>query len=95
MITLEKLDEFTHEDLRYKSEIKVVSYKIIGNWIDLSFDTGKGEVVSADRFYNWLNERREEKLSKLFKVNICEDFNISISTLNRKIRSFNKNSISL
>lgn len=29
------------------------------------------------------------------KLNICEDFNISISTLNRKIRSFNKNSISL
>ena len=67
MITLEKLDEFTHDGLRYKPTIKVISYKIFNNWIDLSFDTGKGEVVSADRFYNWLNERREEKLSKLLK----------------------------
>ena len=67
MITLEKLTEFTQEDLRYKSSIKVISYKIIGNWIDLQFDSGKGEVVSADRFYNWINEKREEKLSKLLK----------------------------
>lgn len=67
MISLEKLTEFTHEDLRYKPTIKVISYKIFNNWIDLSFDTGKGEVVSADRFYNWLNENREEKLSKLLK----------------------------
>ena len=66
-MTLEKLTEFTQEDLRYRSSIKVISYKIIGNWIDLQFDSGKGEVVSADRFYNWLNERREEKLSKLLK----------------------------
>lgn len=67
MITLEKLTEFTQEDLRYKSSIKVISYKIIGNWMDLQFDSGKGEVVSVDRFYNWINEKREEKISKLFE----------------------------
>lgn len=65
MITLEKLTEFTQEDLRYKSSIKVISYKIVGNWIDLQFDNFKGEVVSADRFYNWINEKREEKISQL------------------------------
>ena len=58
MITLEKLTEFTQEDLRYKSSIKVISYKIIGNWMDLQFDSGKGEVVSVDRFNNWVNEKR-------------------------------------
>lgn len=48
-MTLEKLTEFTQEDLRYKSSIKVISYEIIGNWIDL-------------QFYNWVKEKREEKL---------------------------------
>lgn len=64
-MTLEKLTEFTQEDLRYKSSIKVISYKIIGNWIDLQFDNFKGEVVSVDRFYNWMSEKREEKISQL------------------------------
>lgn len=65
MMTLEKLTEFTQEDLRYKSSIKVISYKIFGNWIDLQFDNGEGEVVSADRFYNWINGKRQEKISQL------------------------------
>lgn len=65
MITLEKITEFTQEDLRYKSSIKVISYKIVGNWIDLQFDNGKGEVVSTDRFYHWINDKRREKISQL------------------------------
>lgn len=67
MINLEKLTEFTQEDLRYKSTVKVVSYKILNNWIDLQFDNGKGEVVSADRFYNWMSEKRREKISQLLE----------------------------
>jgi hypothetical protein len=65
MITLEKLTEFTQEDLRYKSSIKVISYKIFGNWIDLQFDSGKGEIVSIDRFYNWINEKRVSKINQI------------------------------
>lgn len=65
MINLKKLTDFTQEDLRYKSSIKVISYKIIGNWIDLQFDSGKGEVVSVDRFNNWVNEKREEKINQI------------------------------
>jgi hypothetical protein len=65
MINLEKLTEFTQEELRYKSSIKVISYKIVGNWIDLQFDNFKGEVVNVDRFYNWMSEKREEKISQL------------------------------
>ena len=69
MITLEKLTEFTHEYLRYKSEIKVVSYKIIGNWMELQFQNvmGEVEVLKLERYYNWLNEKREQKISKLLK----------------------------
>jgi len=62
---LENLTEFTHDVLRYKPTIKVISYKIFNNWIDLSFDTGKGEVVSADRFYNWLSEKRNIKIDQI------------------------------
>jgi hypothetical protein len=65
VITLEKLTEFTQEDLRYKSSIKVISYKIVGNWIDLQFDNFKGEVVNVDRFYNWMSEKREEKINQI------------------------------
>ena len=65
MITLEKLTDFTQEDLRYKSSVKVISYKIIGNWIDLQFDSGKGEIVSIDRFYNWINEKRVNKIDQI------------------------------
>jgi hypothetical protein len=65
MITLEKLTEFTHENLRYKHMIKVVYYKMLNNWIDLQFDNGKGEIVSAERFYNWINEKRIEKINQI------------------------------
>ena len=67
MINLELLSEFTHEELRYKSDIKVISYKINVNWIELQFQNVMGEVVKLERYYNWLNEIREKKLSKLLK----------------------------
>ena len=65
MITLELLTEFTHEYLRYKSHIKVVSYKINVNWIELRFQDVIGEVVKLERYYNWLQSRREEKINQI------------------------------
>jgi hypothetical protein len=67
MITLERLTIFSHENLGYKNNVKVISYDITGNWISLNFDSVMGEVVSDERFYNWMNENREEKLSKILK----------------------------
>ena len=64
MISLELLNDFI-SDLRYKSDIKVVSYEINVNWIELQFKDVMGEVVKLERYYNWLNEKREEKISKL------------------------------
>ena len=64
MINLELLTEFTHEDLRYKS-IKVVSYRINVNWIELQFQNGMGEVVKLERYYNWLQSSREEKINQI------------------------------
>ena len=65
MITLELLNDFIHEDLRYKSDIKVVYYKINVNWIELKFDNVMGEVVKLERYYDWLSEKREEKINKI------------------------------
>ena len=65
MITLELLNDFIHEDLRYKSHIKVVYYKINVNWIQLKFQDVMGEVVKLERYYNWLSEKREEKINQI------------------------------
>ena len=65
MITSELLTKFIHEDLRYKSDIKVLSYKINVNWIELQFDNVMGEVVKLERYYNWLDEKREEKINQI------------------------------
>lgn len=62
---LENLIQFIHEDLRYKSDIKVVYYKINGNWIELQFDNVMGEVVKLERYYNWLQSAREEKINQI------------------------------
>jgi DNA-directed RNA polymerase delta subunit len=65
MINLELLTEFTHEELRYKSDIKVVSYKINVNWIELQFQDVMGEVVKLEKYYNWLQSVREEKINQI------------------------------
>jgi hypothetical protein len=71
MITLELLSQFTQEELRYKSGVKVVSYEIIRDWIQLQFDDNAptphimGELVSVDRFYNWVNEKRDKKINQI------------------------------
>jgi hypothetical protein len=65
MITLELLNKFTHQDLRYKSDVKVVSYKINVNWIELQFQDVMGEVVKLEKYYNWLQSVREEKINQI------------------------------
>lgn len=65
MISLELLNDFVHEDLRYKSHIKVVYYKVNVNWIELKFDNVMGEVVKLERYYDWLSEKREEKINQI------------------------------
>jgi hypothetical protein len=67
MISLELLNDFIHEDLRYKSDIKVVSYEINVNWIELQFKDVMGEVVKLERYYDWISERRLNKLNKIIE----------------------------
>jgi hypothetical protein len=65
MITLEKLTQFIHEKLGYKPTTKVTYYEVIGDWIQLQFDNVMGEVVKLERYYNWLQSVREEKINQI------------------------------
>lgn len=71
MITLELLNDFIHEDLRYKSHIKVVDYKVNVNWIELQFGDAvpmwklESELVKLGRYYDWLSEKREGKINQI------------------------------
>ncbi len=71
MITLELLNKFTHESLRYKENIKVIYYTFNefsgseGVDIHLTFNNGGGEFVSKKRYEDWLQSRRDEKINKI------------------------------
>jgi hypothetical protein len=68
MITIELLTKFIHEKLRYKKNIKVVSYQIFEKFIYISFDSF-GETVNLKHYYDWYSEivqkNREEKLKDI------------------------------
>jgi hypothetical protein len=38
---------------------------VIGDWIQLQFDNVMGEVVKLERYYNWLQSVREEKINQI------------------------------
>ena len=71
MITLELLNKFSHESLRYKEDIKVLYYTLNnfsgseGIDIHLTFNNGGGEFVSKGRYEDWLQSRRDEKIDKI------------------------------
>lgn len=71
MITLELLNKFSHESLRYKEDIKVLYYNLNrfsgseGVDIHLTFNNGGGEFVMKSRYEDWLQSSREEKISQI------------------------------
>lgn len=66
MITLELLNDFIQEDLRYKSHIRIVCYKVNVNWIELQFgDADPIELVKLGRYYDWLGKKREGKINQI------------------------------
>ena len=71
MITLELLNKFSHESLRYKEDINVLYYTLNnfsgseGVDIHLTFNNGVGEFVSKGRYEYWLQSRRDKKIDKI------------------------------
>ena len=66
MITLELIQEFTnsYSGLRYKSDIKVIGYKVYDKWIHIMFDDG-GETINHLTYYKWLVDYRNRKLESI------------------------------
>lgn len=70
-MTLELLNKFSHESLRYKENIKVIYYTLSefsGSGsidIHLTFNNGGGEFVNKKRYEDWLQMRREEKINQI------------------------------
>ena len=72
MITLELLNKFSHESLRYRENIKVLYYTLNefsgsrGIDIYLAFNNGGGEFVTKIRYEDWLQKRRDDKINQIF-----------------------------
>jgi hypothetical protein len=66
LITLDLLQEFTNSDigLRYKSDIRVIGYKVYDKWIHIMFDDG-GETINQVTYYKWLEDYRNLKLESI------------------------------
>jgi hypothetical protein len=71
MISLELLTQFSHESLRYRENVKVLYYTLNkfsgdeGVDIYLRFNIGGGEFIKQTRYEDWLQTRRDEKISQI------------------------------
>jgi len=67
MITLELLNKFSQESLRYKEDINVIYYTLnnFSGYIHLTFNNGGGELVSKERYENWLESKRDEQINQI------------------------------
>ena len=67
MINKENLQIFVYEVLKYKTNVIVFDFEIIGNGINIVFDSGFGEWVSINKFETWFLENRNKKLKEILK----------------------------
>ncbi len=71
MITLELLTDFLHVHLRYNKDIICDSFTIHNKMLDIKVINlsksvrGFGEVVKLEKYYNWLQSVREEKINQI------------------------------
>ena len=71
MITLELLTDFLHVPLRYNKDIICDSFTIHNKMLDIKVINlsksvrGFGEVVKLEKYYNWLQSVREEKIAQI------------------------------
>lgn len=71
MITLELLTDFLHVQLRYNKDIICDSFTIHNEMLDIKVINlsksvrGFGEVIKLEKYYNWLQSRRDEKINQI------------------------------
>ena len=69
-MNIELLTDFIHQEMSYNQDILVESFQLHNDKIHLIFTTKTksvrlGEIVSLDRYQDWLLYRRAGKLKKL------------------------------
>ena len=63
MMELDSLNEFTQSRWSHKPILK--SYRLIGKMIEVKFEDGFGEVIEIEKYYDWLQSLREEKINQI------------------------------
>jgi hypothetical protein len=69
LITKEKLEVFIHQVLKYRDTVHIRDYSSLpnGKYINLSLSTALGEIVEKQRFYEWIDKSRIEKIEEFLK----------------------------
>jgi len=62
---LDSLNEFIQSRWSHRPTIK--SYCLIGKMLEVKFEDVFSEVIEVEKYYDWIYEIREKKLSKLLK----------------------------
>lgn len=68
MIDYSKLKQYLVEELRYKPKIEIMYYRIVGDKIiDLKFENGMGEIISTEKYSEWVQKKRSECIQEILK----------------------------
>ena len=60
---MNSLNEFIQSRWSHKPILK--SHRLIGKMIEVKFEDGFGEVIEIEKYYNWLSEKRDEKINQI------------------------------
>lgn len=62
---LDSLNKFIESRWSHKPILK--SYRLIGKMLEVKFEDGFGEVIEIGEYYDWVSNKRGEKLEQLLK----------------------------
>ncbi len=62
---LDSLNEFIQSRQSHKPILK--SHRLIGKMLEVKFQDVFGEVIEIEKYYDWISNKRGEKLEQLLK----------------------------
>jgi len=62
---LDSLNEFIQSRWSHKPILK--SYRLIGKMLEVKFEDGFGEVIEIEKYYDWLSEKRQNKINEIIE----------------------------
>ena len=65
MINIELLKNYISSRWCHQPTIK--SFRLIGRMLEVKFEDGFGEVIEVGKYYDWISNKREEKLDQILK----------------------------